>query len=84
MKKGFYDGVTQIISYRFKDNLTEPYDKIDTHLLSDDSFECVQERVTNYGKDNGIVSRVLFRIPRKEFKVKTHWEAVKHGSRTNN
>ena len=83
MKKDFYTGVTQIISYRFKEDLTKPYDKFDTHFLSDGSVQGVHERVTNYGEGNGTKSRLLFKIPKDKFKFKTHWEAVKHGSRTN-
>jgi hypothetical protein len=70
-----FKGCTQILSYRFGDNLEEPYNKFDSFQHKDD-FVCIQEMVSNYGERNGIKKRVLFQVPKKNFSIKLHLEEI--------
>jgi hypothetical protein len=66
----------QIISYRFGKTLEETYLKTDTFRTKDDVVYCIQEKVSNYGPQNRIMSRVVFKIPLKKFTITKHLEAI--------
>jgi len=81
--KSIYKGADQIISYRMGADLTEPYDKFTIIKEDDGSVSCVQDRVTNYGFNNGIKSRQITGITKKDINSELV-EGIVNGTRSNN